>query len=78
MPCFPRPRQFIRLCIEAEATAKAQGGSGCTVSAPDGAMPLDVLIGSHRIHGLIDSYMRDPFGVELPVRGASPPASPRK
>lgn len=57
--------EFIRLCVEAEAAAQAQGGSRCTMKPPGGQLdagPLDVLIGSHRIRGLVESYMRDPVG----------------
>lgn len=64
--------QFARLCIEAEAMASSRGGSHCTIKAPGGqveAGSLDVLIGSHRIHSLIGSYMKDPVGAApLPSR----------
>ena len=65
------PDEFMRLCIEAEAAARARGGSRSIVRAPGGdefdSAPLARLIGSFRIRGLVDSYMRgDHFGASAP------------
>ncbi len=66
------PAEFTRLCVEAEAAAQAKGGSGSSIKPPGGQLdagPLDVLIGSHRIRGLVERYMRDPVGASpLPSR----------
>jgi hypothetical protein len=81
------PAEFARLCIEAEAAAAMAGGSGSTIAPPGGqfdAGPLEVLIGSYRIRGLVERYMRgefasDPAGKDPQVppwtRGAARPAS---
>ena len=81
------PAEFARLCIEAEAAAAIAGGSGSTIAPPGGqfdAGPLEVLIGSYRIRGLVERYMRgefasDPAGndplVPPRTRGAVRPAS---